>query len=96
MKREFHMREHSAARTIAAPALTPDQQRKQQEFRDNARDIAAPATPSAQTSPAGRSGGTVISDKFAEALKARAEQKKKQQEKEKDRLPGRYRGPRHE
>ena len=92
IKREIFAQRREATRAIPARTLTPEQQRKEHEFKENARDISAPAEPPAATRQ--KTGGHVISDKFAEALKARAEEKKQQKQKEKDRSPGRDRGPR--
>ena len=79
LRREIFAKE--PARKIPAPEqqLTAEQQRKAQLFRENAQDMGKPEKKEPKTG---------ISDKFAEALKARAEEKKRQQDKSRDRGRG--------
>lgn len=91
LKREVFAQRREAARAIPARTLTPEQQHKEHEFKENAREMTTPAEPAAVTRK--KSEGRVISDKFAEALKARAAEKKKQKQQDKERSPDRQRGP---
>lgn len=78
IKREF-LAAGNAGRTQPANDLRPAQECTPEQVRDNARDITTPPAPR---------GGTVITDKFAEALKQRAEQKKHDKERKRDRDRG--------
>ena len=90
IRREILTQQRAQQRTPERTQERAPQSEKQKQFRENALELTAPATPPA--APAGRSESSVITDKFAEALKARAEQKKKQSDRQKNHT--RDRGPR--
>jgi hypothetical protein len=83
LRREIRTHERAAERHR-------ERRKEPENIRPEFREIAAPPAAPAKAH-AGRATGSLISDKFAEQLKARSEQKKNQQERQQD--TSRRRGP---